>query len=147
MVRLINAAYRVEDFFIDGDRTNATDLETKMSASGAAFLVIEGDGDGELGGSVFVEVRGSRGYLGMLSVDPTHQKEGLGRVLVTAAEDHCRAAGCHFLDLDVVNLRRELPAFYRKLGYAPYDTAPFPRGEKLLRPAHLVLMTKPLVEL
>lgn len=147
MVRVINAAYRVEDFFVDGDRTSAGDLELKMAAPGACFLVIDGQAPDDLGGSVFVEVRGDRGYFGMLSVSPSHQKEGLGRALVTAAEDHCRAAGCRFLDLDVVNLRLELPAFYRKLGYAPFDTAPFPKGEKLRRPAHLILMTKPLVEL
>ena len=147
MVRLINAAYRVEDFFVDGDRTNATDLEKKMSVPGACFLVIDGHESTELGGSIYVEVRGDRGYFGMLSVDPAHQGAGLGRALVTAAEDHCRASGCRFLDLDVVNLRTELPPFYRKLGYAPFGTGPFPTGEKLTRPAHVILMTKPLVEL
>jgi ribosomal protein S18 acetylase RimI-like enzyme len=147
LVRLVNAAYRVEDFFVDGDRTNAADIETRMASSTAAFLVIAGQRDGELRGSVYVDVRGDRGYFGMLAVDPARQKEGLGRALVLAAEAHCRAAGCRFLDLDVVNLRQELPAFYRNLGYAPFATAPFPKGEKLRREAHLVLMTKPLVEL
>jgi GNAT superfamily N-acetyltransferase len=147
LVRLVNAAYRVEDFFVDGDRTNAADIEARMASPSAAFLVIDGERKGELRGSVYVDVRGARGYFGMLAVDPARQKEGLGRALVLAAEAHCRAAGCRFLDLDVVNLRRELPAFYRRLGYAAFDTAPFPKGEKLRREAHLVLMTKPLVEL
>jgi hypothetical protein len=66
---------------------------------------------------------------------------------VAAAEDHCRRAGCRFLDISVVNLRTELPDFYRQFGFAPYGVAPFHDPEKLTRPAHLVLMTKPLIDL
>ena len=57
------------------------------------------------------------------------------------------SAGCRFLDLDVVNLRQELPAFYLALGFAPYGTSSFADPDKLRREAHLVLMTKPLVGL
>ena len=46
-----------------------------------------------------------------------------------------------------MNLREELPGFYRKLGCAPYDTAPFHEPSTLRMPAHLVLMTKALVSL
>ena len=80
----------------------------------------------------------------MLSVEPAWQGRGLGRQLVAAAEEHCRSAGCAFLDLDVVDVRTELPGFYRLLGFAPFDTAPFPDQGKLLGAAYLVLMTKPL---
>ena len=83
----------------------------------------------------------------MLAVDPDHQGRGLGRALVLAVESRCRNAGCRFLDISVVNLRTELPAFYRQFGFAPYGTAPFHDPETLTRPAHLVLMTKPLVDL
>ena len=72
------------------------------------------------------------------------QGRGLGRVLVQAAEDHCRGAGCLVLEIDVVNLRQELPAFYHGLGFTPVGTAPFPAREKLRQDAHLVVMNKPL---
>jgi GNAT superfamily N-acetyltransferase len=143
LVRLINRAYRVEDFFIDGDRTCEQDVRQRMAAPGGCFLVIDGAA-GALAAAVFVEVRGPRGYFGMLSVDPDRQKEGLGRTLVLAVEARCRAAGCRFLDLDVVNLRQELPAFYALFGFAPRGAAPFPDPGKLRREAHLVVMTKPL---
>lgn len=93
---------------------------------------------------MYIEIRGERGYFGMLSVDPDVQGTGLGRVLVEAAEAHCRAAGCRALDIDVVNLRTELPPFYAKFGFAPRGTSPFPAPGKLTQPVHLVLMSKVL---
>jgi GNAT superfamily N-acetyltransferase len=144
LARLINAAYRVEDFFINGDRTDERDVRARLEAPGAAFLVIDTPAGGGLAGAVYVEVREKRGYFGLLSVDPARQKQGLGRALVDAVEAHCRAAGCRVLDIDVVNLRHELPAFYSALGFVPAGTAPFPDPAKLTRPAHLVMMTKPL---
>jgi ribosomal protein S18 acetylase RimI-like enzyme len=144
VVALVNRAYRVEDFFVRGDRTDEDDLRARLSI-GCNFLLIEDPDSGAAVGSVCVEVRGRRGYLSMLSVEPAWQGRGLGRQLVAAAEEHCRAAGCGFLDLDVVDVRTELPGFYRALGFAPFDTAPFPDQGKLLSAAYLVLMTKPLI--
>lgn len=144
LVDVINRAYRVEAFFHHGERTDAADVRERLARPGALFLVIEDEG---LAGAIFLKVTGERGYFGMLSVDPDRQKQGIGRRLVDAAESHCRTAGCRFLDIDVVNLRTELPAFYRHLGFAPYGTEPFHRPELLKQPAHLILMTKPLVDL
>lgn len=145
LVRLINRAYRVEEFFVVGDRTTEQDIAQRFANPDAGFLVIDDEQSGRLAGAVFVEIRGERGYFGLLAVDPDRQKRGLGRVLVRAAEDHCRGAGCRFMDLDVVNLRLELPAFYRSLGYEDAGRAPFPAEERLRREAHLVIMTRALV--
>jgi GNAT superfamily N-acetyltransferase len=148
LVRLINCAYVVEEFFVAGDRTDAAQVRERMNRRSAAFLVVEDrESPPGLAGCVWVEVRDDRGYFGMLAVDPDRQRRGLGRLLIEAAEEHCRSAGCRFLDISVVNLRTELPALYRQFGFAPYGTAPFHDYEKHTRPAHLVLMTKPLVEL
>jgi GNAT superfamily N-acetyltransferase len=77
-------------------------------------------------------------------VHPEFQGTGLGRILVEAAEAHCRAAGCRALDIDVVNLRTELPTFYAKFGFQTVGVTPFPAPNKLKQPVHLVLMTKSL---
>jgi hypothetical protein len=63
---------------------------------------------------------------------------------MNAVEEHCRTAGCDVLDIEIVNLREELPAFYTAMGYKPVDTAPFPDKGKLRRDAHMVRMTKRL---
>jgi ribosomal protein S18 acetylase RimI-like enzyme len=144
IVRLINRAYRVEDVFVSGDRTTLAEMEKKLAHPHGVLLVME-DEHGALAGSVYIEIRGERGYFGMLSVDPDRQGQGLGRSLVRAIEAHCRAAGCRHLDLDVVSLRDGLPSFYESLGFVAYGTGPFPTPEKLTRDAHLLLMTKPLL--
>jgi GNAT superfamily N-acetyltransferase len=148
LVRLINRAYVVEEFFVAGERTSMAQVRERMTRSSSCFLVVDDPMiSGRLAACVWIERRGDRGYFGMLAVDPDQQGRGLGRLLVTAAEEYCREAGCRFLDISVVNLRTELPGFYRQFGFTPYGTAPFQDPGKLTRSAHLVLMTKPLVDL
>ena len=139
LVRVINAAYEVERFFVDGDRTSADEVRASMDRGW--FLVLE-DGGG-LAGCVYLERRGERGYFGLLAVDPAKKGRGLGRMLVAAAEDELGRAGCRAVDIHVVNLREELPPFYRRLGYAESGTAPF-EDPRLKRPCHFIRMSKPL---
>jgi ribosomal protein S18 acetylase RimI-like enzyme len=142
IVRVINAAYRVEDFFVNGNRTSDADVRRRMS-EGVVFLVIDGN-PGTLSAAVAVDVHEGRGHFAMLSVDPSLQGSGLGRVLIDDIEEFCRDAGCTDLDIEVVNLREELPAFYRRFGFTEAGTFPFTPAEKLKREAHLVKMSKSL---
>ena len=144
IVRIINTAFRVEDFFVTGDRTNRVDIAARMADPHVRFLVVDAGEPGILAAAVVVDVHDRRGHFAMLSVDPPLQGRGLARVLMTALEDHCREAGCETVEIEVVNLRAELPAFYDMMGYAPTDLAPFPDKGKLRRDAHMVRMTKRL---
>jgi GNAT superfamily N-acetyltransferase len=145
----INAAFRqAESFLIDRDRI---DLETvrELLRTGI-FLVADNaadnvaDDSGALCGCVYVELRGERSYLGLLSVDPLRQKSGLGSKLMNAAEDYGAKAGSRFMDLQIVNLRKELPDFYHRKGYIETGTAPFPPDLNPKLPCHFVKMSKPL---
>jgi predicted N-acetyltransferase YhbS len=111
--RLVNSAFRPERFFIDADRTDPDKVRALLLKG--KFLLAEDSG--VLAGCVYLEARGERGYFGFLAVDPVRQRSGFGSRLIAAAEDHCRDAGCRFMDLTVVNLRTELPPYYRRLGY------------------------------
>lgn len=144
IVRVTNAAYRVEDFFIDGDRTNAAEVAEKLSTPGTTFIVVDASSGG-LAASVSTELRGDRMYFGMLAVSPAHQKQGLSRILIDAVSAHARAQGCVALDIDVVNLREELPAFYTAMGFVEIGASPFAKRHKLRQPVHLILMSKPLM--
>ena len=138
---LVNLAFRPERFFIDGDRTSPEKVRTLLQKG--RFLLAEDAG--VLIGCVYVEKRGQRGYFGLLAVDPARQRAGLGVHLIEAAESYCRAAGCRFMDLTVVNLRKELPGYYRRLGYAESGTLSFPEDQHPPKmPCHLVRMSKPL---
>jgi N-acetylglutamate synthase-like GNAT family acetyltransferase len=142
---LINAAFAVESFFKPGDRL---DLEiTRGFFHTGRFLVA--DDNGSLAACVYVELRGDRAYLGLLSVDPARQKSGLGRSLVSAAEEFAREMGAHFMDLRIVNLREELPRIYERYGYAASGTEPIPQemAEQVSMPCHFIRMSKPLGDL
>lgn len=140
VVRLINAAFIVERVFIDGDRINPENVRALMNTG--QFLLLE-DAAG-LPGCVYIEQRGERSYLGLLSVDPQHQGMGFGRQLVAVAEDYSRHAGCRAMDLRIVSARAALLPFYRRLGYVENGTAPFPAGVQTKVPCQFILMTKPL---
>jgi ribosomal protein S18 acetylase RimI-like enzyme len=84
---LINTAFGIsEGFFVDGPRISLAEVEQLLGKG--AFLLAETDG--KLNGCVYVEMRGERSYLGLLSVDPACQQAGLGSLLMTAAENYCR---------------------------------------------------------
>jgi N-acetylglutamate synthase-like GNAT family acetyltransferase len=140
IARLVNAAFRPERFFIAADRTNPDKVRELLQKG--RFLLAEKAG--VLAGCVYVELRGERGYFGLLAVDPALQRSGLGSRLVAAGEEYCRSADCHFMDLTIVNLRTELPAFYHRLGYVESGTLPFPADQQPKQPCHLVRMSKPL---
>jgi N-acetylglutamate synthase-like GNAT family acetyltransferase len=138
---VINAAFRqAESFFIERDRI---DLEKVQSLLLTGDFLIS-DADGEITGCVYVEMQDNRSYLGLLAVDPKEQKSGLGSKLMSAAEEHCRKAGSRFMDIQIVNLRKELPGFYHRRGYVETGTAPFIAGVSTKLPCHFVKMSKPL---
>jgi ribosomal protein S18 acetylase RimI-like enzyme len=141
IVRVINAAFRAaESFFIERDRISDETLQPMLEKGN--FLLAEDAGG--LAGCVLVQLRGERAYFGLLAVDPGRQHRGLGRRLIDEAEHYARAARCRAMDIRIVNLRAELPPFYRRLGYVETGTAPFPEEIKSRLPCHFVLMSKPL---
>ncbi len=140
IAQLVNAAFRVERFFIDRDRINPEKVRA-MFAKGT-FLLAEDVGG--LAGCVYIELRGGRAYFGLLAVDPSRQKEGLGHRLIAAAEEYGRAAGCRVMDIRVVNQRAELLPFYRRLGYEETGTEPFVADAHPRLPCHFIIMSKPL---
>jgi ribosomal protein S18 acetylase RimI-like enzyme len=142
LVPMINAAFAVETFF-DGTRTDETRLAAMMKKG---TILIAEDARGELLASVYLESRGTRGYLGMLAVDPAHQGRGLGRMMMEAGEEHFRRMGCEAVDITVLNLRAELPPIYHRLGYVESGTEEF-HPSAPLKPGvecHCIVMSKRL---
>ena len=136
---VINAAFRIaEGFFVDGNRISQAEVEESLAKG--AFLLAEVNG--KLNGCVYVELRGERSYLGLLSVDPTCQQGGLGSALMFEAEKYCRERGSRGMDILIVSLREELPAFYQRRGYIENGTSPFPPDVPTKIPCHFINMSK-----
>lgn len=126
LVALINRAYRgepsrqgwtTEADFLTGDiRTDTEDLTGMMARPGAVFLKAC-DTPATIFGCVFLEKRGERLYLGMLSVAPELQGKGIGKLLLHGAETLARQLGCRSIFMQVISLRHELISWYRRHGY------------------------------
>jgi GNAT superfamily N-acetyltransferase len=144
--RLVNQAFEVERFLKKGggDRLQGDGELEAMFEHGTFLVKAE---DGEPVGCVYVEPRGERAYLGLLSIVPARQGAGLGKQLNAAAEQYAREQGCRWMDLRVVSPREEqLLPVYRKLGYAETGTQEYPAVlvEKMAIPGHFILMEKAL---
>ena len=141
LASLINEAFKVEAFFKIGDRTSADEILRMMDDG--QFLVVE-EPRGTMVGCVYLRFRGDRAYFGMLSIEPSRQGRGLGRLLIDAVEGRSRERGSRAVDIHIVNLRDELPGFYRRLGYVDAGTLPFSDADRASRPCHFIVMTKAL---
>jgi ribosomal protein S18 acetylase RimI-like enzyme len=150
LVALVNAAFSIETF-LDGTRTDPERMAAMMRKGTilVAELVAEQAAENDAGrllASVYIELRGKRGYMGMLAVDPSCQGTGLASLLVKAAEDRMRVAGCEAVDISVLSLRPELLPIYRRFGFIETGTEEFkfPRTFREPVECHCILMSKPL---
>ena len=141
LTKLINAAFVVERPFLEGERID--ERGTREFFEKGKFLVLE-DSSG-MHGCVYCELRGDRGYFGLLAVYPARQGTGLGRKLMAAAEEYFRSAGCVAIDLRIISQRTPLPALYRHLGYVETGIAPFAASLPIKAPGHYIFMSKQLI--
>jgi ribosomal protein S18 acetylase RimI-like enzyme len=141
VVALINLAYRgsgassgwsTEASYLSGDRTTEELLRADMVAKpDASLLKWEEARNGPLLGCVWLEPLGDRvWYLGSLAIDPQQQKGGLGRVVLSSAEQWVRERGGRRVRMSVINVREALIAWYLRRGYHKTgETRPFPYGD------------------
>ena len=101
LILVINSAFAVESF-LDGTRTDDERLADLMQKG---EILLAENSSGRVLASIYAETNGNRGYLGMLAVDPAHQRSGLGKFLLAATEDRFRAKGCEAIDITVLGLR------------------------------------------
>lgn len=82
-------------------------------------------------GCVYLEVKDERLYLGMLTVAPLLQANGIGRQLLHQAEIVATELNCKFIYMTVIKSRRELIAWYERRGYtATGEILPFHDGTR-----------------
>ncbi len=141
MVELVQSAYRgegsregwtTEADLLDGQRTDADMIAASLADPDAHLLVADLDG-GVVG---CCELRRpsatDRASLGLFAVRPGLQGAGLGRRVLDEGERIVRDEwGRRRLRLEVIELRSELIAWYRRRGYeATGETVPFPYGDE-----------------
>jgi N-acetylglutamate synthase-like GNAT family acetyltransferase len=140
IARLVNTAFLVEQFFIERDRTNPATVRSLIE-NGEFLLAEEGVA---LVGCVYFELKGDRGYFGMLSIEPACQGKGVGQRLVNEVEKRFRDAGCKYSDLKIVDVRTDLHRLYHRWGYQDTGTAVYDDPTPTKIPVQFILMSKPL---
>lgn len=141
IVSLMNRAYRggsslagwtSEAKYISGDRTSENLVRSDLFAKPAGtFLKWHAPDDGRMVGCVWLEPLGDVAwYLGSLATDPAHQNAGLGKTILSAAEDWVSERNGKLVRMNVVNVRETLIAWYVRRGYCvTEEIEPFPYGD------------------
>lgn len=140
IVRLVNRAFVAESPYVEGERINP-DTVREMWTRGTFLL---GEDQGQLAACLYIEPRGQSAHIGLVSVEPARQREGLGAELMAAAEARCSAAGFREMELRFINHRTELERFYTRMGYVPSGITEAAVAARIKIPFHFVQMTKML---
>jgi GNAT superfamily N-acetyltransferase len=122
---LINSAYRGEESkkgwtteadLIGGIRIDEPMLVEYLNNEAITILKYTNN-EGYITGSVYLEVKNPKLYLGMFSVSPVLQGNGVGRALLGEAEVIARQLNCHTITMTVISTRKELISWYERRGY------------------------------
>jgi predicted N-acetyltransferase YhbS len=156
---LVNLAYRGEEAkkgwtfesdLIEGKkRTDEKDLLNLFSKESSIFLVAKNNEE-KLVGTVFLEIKKEWLYLGMLSVEPGFQGNGVGRSLVISSMEIAHSFGLNGIQIQVVHRRSELISWYERLGFTvtgkefPFEV-PVEFGRPKI-PIHFIEMICPLIK-
>src|SRR5215203_4991424 len=157
LVALMDSAYRGEisrqgwtseaELFIGNRRTDEATVVNLIKKPGAVFLKYL-DAKDLLEGCVFLHKKDKKLYLGMLSVSPLAQGNGIGKQLLTAAYSYAKEQNCSVIYMTVITVREELIAWYERNGYHKTgEVLPFPVDERYgipTQPLEMLVIEKDL---
>lgn len=159
---LVNSAYRgdssrkgwtTEADFLEGQRTDPETLRASIERPSTKILTMRNT-ENSLVGCVYLQKKEEKNpvecYLGMLTVNPTIQDQGLGKKLLEASEAYAKKWGAQKMSLRVIHLREPLMQWYERRGYQRLNlTEPFPyndakAGIPLRNDLHFIIFEKTL---
>ena len=134
LTRLVNSGYRGESSkkgwtteanLLEGIRIDELTMIKYFRDPYITILKYVNDA-GEIIGCVYLEVKDGKLYLGMLTVSPTVQANGIGRQLLHESEVVATELNCDTIYMTVIASRHELIQWYERRGYkATGEILPF----------------------
>ncbi len=119
---LVNLAYRgdkgwtKETGLLGGDRSNIEEVQAYMSDPNAHLLVAIDDD--EILSCICIEKKEIGAYIGFFAVHPRLQGKGIGKEVLSQAEDYASTKlRAQKYIMVVVSQRKELIAYYERRGY------------------------------
>mgnify|MGYP003387307594 CR=1 FL=1 len=154
---LVNSAYRgetskkgwtTEADLLDGQRTDASLLTKTINEKNKFILTLRKQNESEILACVCLEFFEDKCYLWMLTVKPTLQNSGIGKILISESENFARKHHIKRMSLGVIHQRIELISWYERRGYLktdqvedfPYDNPEF--GIPKVNDLHFVMFEK-----
>ena len=135
--KLVNSAYRgdyakqgwtTEADLITGQRTDEKTLESELSEPGSSMELMFNE-ESALIGCVFLKEIDTSLYFGMLTVEPSLQGIGLGKILLNHIESIAIGKKKKTIQMSVIENRKELIDFYERRGFkSTGKLEPFPEG-------------------
>lgn len=158
LVALVNSAYRgdssrmgwtTEADLLDGIRISENALKIHLNNTHTAILKLINTTQ-EIKGCVLLNKQSTTLYLGMLTVAPTLQNEGLGKKILAAAEKYAIEHECNTIEITVISDRSELIAWYERRGFVlTGQQKPFPNNNPEFgipkKTLHFIVMHKILI--
>ena len=153
---LVNSAYRgdssrkgwtTEADLLDGTRVT-TDLMQEILAKPDTTILKYAE-DGKTLACVELRNHSGRLYLGMLTVSPTLQGKGIGKIMLQAAENEAKNQKCLAIFMTVISVRNELIDWYKRHGYSetgerkPFNM-PDTRWGIPKKPLEFIVLQKPI---
>jgi ribosomal protein S18 acetylase RimI-like enzyme len=119
---LVNIAYRGEDGWtketdlVGGERANANEIQEYIDNPNAHLLIAIDNA--EIVSCICIEENESSAYIGLFAVHPKLQGSGLGKEILSQAEDYASTQlKAKKYVMVVLSQRTELIAFYERRGY------------------------------
>lgn len=127
IVELVNSAYRGESSkkgwtteadLLGGQRVDPENIIADLTKDNSVILIAQDEDDNDkIIGCVHLEKHLNKCYMGMLTVDPTLQNKGIGKMLIEEGEAFAHFWDCEKIYMTVISARTELITWYEKLGF------------------------------
>ena len=138
LAALVRRAYRDADaggwtsegHLLGDERIDAEQVRAKIARPEAVLLTVRAD-DRLVGCCEVVPAGPGVAYFGLFAVDPAEQAGGIGRRVLSAAEEVARDRfDATRMEMTVIGQREDLIAWYERRGYATtQERRPFPYDE------------------
>lgn len=92
------------------------DIDRKLKFNPELFLV--GTIEDQIIATIMGGYEGHRGWVNYLAVEPSFQRKGLGKKMMSEMESRLLAIDCPKINLQVRDGNNDAMAFYEKIGYA-----------------------------
>lgn len=140
VLALVRSAYRGESSragwtteaeLVDDQRIDEDGLLAKINEPFGAVLVAQDEAGDILACCEVLKQSDTVGYFGLFAVNPLRQAGGIGRTVLTAAEEYAKQTwGLTEMEMTVIWTREELIQYYIRRGYTLTEkTKPFPYAQ------------------